>query len=175
MTAPAPVPLTPISGRFWRIIWQHRADALLDGVQSAEGRLHHSGQKALYLSPNPDWAAMAVNAYLRPDDPPRLLVELAVTRARVVDLRDPAVCTALGITPQTPGVPWQPERAEGKPATSWRASDAVRRTDADGLIYPARSYPERWHVVLHRWNLPGKAQVSQNGDATPWFPSPTPP
>ncbi len=168
MTSTAPVRLTSISGTFWRIVWRDRLHAVLSGVLSPEGRLHHSGQKALYISPTPQWAAMAVNAYLRDDDPLRVLVELDVTEARVADLRDPEVCDALGITVETAGVLWQPERAQGKPATSWQASDAVRRTEADGLIYPARSYPDRWHLVLHRWNVPGAARVTDNGRASPW-------
>lgn len=168
MTQPPTVKLTLVSGVFFRIVWQDRLNAVLSGVLSPEGRLHHSGQKALYISPTPQWAAMAVNAYLRYDDPPRALVELDVTEARVADLRDPEVCEALGITVETAGVLWQPERAEGKPATSWQASDAVRRTEADGLIYPARSYPDRWHLVLHRWNEPGEARVADNGRASPW-------
>lgn len=168
MTSSPSVRLTPISGTFWRIVWQDRLHTVLDGVLSPEGRLHHSGQKALYISPTPNWAAMAVDAYIRTDDPPRLLVELEVTEAKVVDLRDADICHAIGVTVGTAGVPWQPERQQGKPATSWQASDAVRRTGADGLIYPARSYPDRWHVVLHRWNEPGAARVADAGRAQPW-------
>ena len=167
---PPDLPLTDLSGTFWRIVWQHGAGAVLDGVSSPEGRLHHSGQSALYLSPRPDWAAMAVNAYLRPDDPPRVLVSLIVASARVADLRNADICAALGITTQTAGIPWQPERQAGHPASSWAASDAVRATHADGLIYPARSYPDRWHVVLHRWNAPGCASVTATGMPEPWTP-----
>ena len=167
----ATVPLTPVSGTFWRIVWRDRLHAVLDGVLSPEGRLHHSGHEALYISPAPQWAAMAVDAYIRPDDPPRMLVELQVTGARVADLRDPEVCQMLGISVETAGVPWQPELAEGKRPTSWNACDAVRRTEAHGLIYPARSYPERWHMVLHRWNEPGAASVTDSGKAQRWSPA----
>ena len=168
MISTPPVKLTPIKGTFWRIVWQDRKNSILDGVLSHEGRLHHSGQKALYISPTPEWAAMAVDAYVRPGDPPRLLVELEIHKGQVIDLRDADSCHAVGVTVETAGVPWQPERDQGKRATSWQASDAVRRTKADGLIYPARSYPERWHVVLHRWNEPGAARISETGYTRPW-------
>lgn len=160
--------LAPVHGRFWRIVFAARLPQVLEGVSSPEGRLHHSGQKALYLSPQPDWAAMAVDAYLRPGDPPRVLVELEISGALVADLREPETCAALGITTATAGVPWQPERARGRRATSWAASDAVRAGKAHGLIYPARSWPERWHMVLHSWNVPGGAQVALSGPVRPW-------
>jgi hypothetical protein len=63
-------------------------------------------------------------------------------------------------------VPWQPQRATGRAATTWAASDAVRAAGADGLIYSARSMPTRWHVVLFRW-ADGRVAVSAGVPAKP--------
>ncbi|MGJ8617945.1 MAG: RES family NAD+ phosphorylase [Sulfitobacter sp.] len=161
--------MTSFSGRFWRIVLADRASTVLHGVQSPEGRLHHSGQSALYVSPSPEWAAIAIDAYVSKDDPPRVLIELDVSGAHVTDLRDSSVCAELGITVETASVPWQPERKAGRPATSWQASDAVRATGSDGLIYPARSDPSRWHMVLHRWNGPVGPTIRQVGASIPWL------
>lgn len=160
--------MIPLSGCFWRIIFADRLGQVLTGARTPEGRLHHSGQAAFYMSPRRDWASIAIDAYVSADDPPRMLVAFQLTQARVMDLRDAQTCARLGITTATAGVPWQSERQAGNKATSWLASDAVRATDADGLIYPARSYPGRWHVVLHRWNVAGAAQLEMTGPVTPW-------
>ncbi|MGJ8627727.1 MAG: RES family NAD+ phosphorylase [Sulfitobacter sp.] len=161
--------MIPLNGSFWRIVFTDRAANVLRGVQSPEGRLHHSGQPALYLSPHPDWAAIAIDAYVAKGDPSRVLIEFEVSNAQVTDLRDPRACAELGITVETSGVPWQPERKKGHPATSWKASDAVRASGSDGLIYPARSDPSRWHVVLYRWNVPAGPTLRQIGTPTAWL------
>lgn len=104
--------------------------------------------------------------YLRPDDPPRLAFPLHI-RARIADLRDLATCAALGLQGVETAIPWLPERTAGLPATTWRASDSVRKAGADGMIYTARSAPDRWHLVLFRWNSPGAAVVRADGPPQP--------
>jgi hypothetical protein len=64
-------------------------------------------------------------------------------------------------------VPWLPERSAGRPATSWTASDAVRAAGLDGMIYTARSAPDRWHLVLFCWNAPGAARLAPDGPPLP--------
>ena len=157
-----------LSGRFYRIVFAADLGRVLDGVRTPEARFHHSGQPALYLSPSPEAAGFAVASFVGADDPPRVLVPIRVEGARVVDLRDAAHCAALGLAGHEPSVPWQPERAEGRPATSWRASDAARASGADGMVYVARSEPSRWHLVLFRWNLPGGPVLKQDGPGRLW-------
>ena len=163
--------LSRADGTFYRIVFTHDAPRLLDGVHSPEGRFHHSGQPALYMSPSPEAAAFAVATYLQPSDPPRVTARLRLTGARVVDLRDNDTLAALGLTNE-PSVEWQPERAQGLPATSWRASDAARATGADGMIYTSRKVPSRWHLVLFRWNQPGGALVELATAPVNWTPLP---
>ncbi len=163
--------LTLFSGPAFRIAFAQYADKVLDGVIHPEGRFHHSGQPAFYASPTPETAAIAIDIYLRADDPPRVIIPLQVSDARLADLRDPATCDQLDIDPRWPSVPWADERANGQPATSWKASDAVRASAADGMIYASRRAPERWHLVLFRWNAPGAGQLRVAASPTDWTPS----
>ncbi len=155
----------PLSGRFYRIAFARDADRVLGGVIHPEGRFHHDAQPAFYCSPSVQAATAAVSVYLKPDDPPRVIIPLDVSDAKLCDLRDPDTCAALGIDQQTPSVPWAPQRKQGIPATSWQASDAVRNSDADGMIYTCRREPRlRWHIVLFHWNQTRGAQVRLAGD-----------
>ncbi|WP_295074307.1 RES family NAD+ phosphorylase [Tabrizicola sp.] len=142
--------LSHLDGLFYRIVPAARADQALAPAVSPEGRFHHSGQPTLYVSPRPDWAEHAIATYVRDTDPPRVICELRLT-TKVLDLRDPAQCTAAQIDPALAAIPWLPQRAEGLPASSWTVSDRARAFGADGMIYTARSEPSRWHLVLFRW------------------------
>lgn len=163
---------TPESGLFWRILPVSRLDHVLDGAAMPEGRFHHDGQPAIYLSPTPQAAAHAIAPYLRPGDPPRCAVPLRLTGAHLADLRDAAICRALGLCGDETAVPWRPERALGLPATTWRASDAARAAGYDGIRYAARSAPARWHIVLFRWNGTQGPQLRRDGAPLPFQPAP---
>lgn len=43
-----------ISGTFFRIVTADRRNHVLAPAQCPEGRFHHDGQPALYLSPRPE-------------------------------------------------------------------------------------------------------------------------
>ena len=157
----------------WRILRASALPRLMDGAQHPEGRFHHDGQPAFYCSPSPTAAGHAVAPYLRADDGPRLLVPLRLTVAGLADLRDPVTLARLGLSGGESAVPWLPERAAGRPATTWAASDAARAGGAPGMIYTARSAPDRWHLVLFRWNAgPGSALLSPAGPPLPFAPPP---
>ena len=161
--------LPVISGTFFRIVYAEHATDSLQGARSPEGRFHHDGEPALYMSSRPDWALKAVEAYLRPGDPPRVTVPLALGPARIVDLGDAALCDRLGIDAAHAAIPWQPQRARGEAPHTWRPADASRRAGADGMIYTARSAPDRWHLVLFRWNCAGGPAVAVSGPSRPLF------
>lgn len=163
--------LVPCEGRFYRITFATDIARALDGVIHTEGRFHHTGQAAFYCSPTKQAAAAAVAVYVKPRDARRVIIPFDITDAMLCDLRNPDTCTALGIDPETPSVPWAPERQIGLPATSWQASDAVRETGADGMIYTCRRHPRtRWHIVLFRWNQSSGAQVRRAGPAQKFTP-----
>lgn len=161
---------TTLNTKLYRIAFEKYADRVLDGVIHPEGRFHQDGEPALYASPTPEGAAIAIAVYLKLDDAPRVMIPMALNDARMVDLRDPVTCAALEIDPKWPSVPWADQRAAGQPATSWRASDAARASGADGMIYASRRAPARWHVVLFRWNAGEVAQLTLADAPSPWFP-----
>jgi RES domain-containing protein len=163
--------LTPLSGRFYRIVLRDDLARLLNGAKSPEGRFHHHGQSALYLSPTPEAAGHAVAPYLRAGDGPRVVAPLRLTGARICDLRVAATRTTLGLAGHEADVPWLPEREAGLPTTTWIASDAARAQGADGMIYTARSAPARWHLVLFRWNVAGAAHLTADGAPFPFAPN----
>jgi hypothetical protein len=70
-----------LTGGFYRIAFAADVCRLLQDAVSPEGRFHHGGQPALYLSPRPDWAAAATRAYRRPGDAPRIVAALDVSGA----------------------------------------------------------------------------------------------
>jgi RES domain-containing protein len=157
----------PISGTIYRIVFEHLVDKIMDGVLSPEGRFHHDGEAAFYCSPTPQAASIAIDRYVGDDDPPRVLCQIAVENADVFDLRT-AVQTTDHIDPAWGSVHWAPERAAGQRATTWRASDAVRALDVDGMVYTSRTAPDRWHLLLFRWNELGGPKIRLLGSEE-WF------
>jgi hypothetical protein len=145
------MPFVTLDGLFYRIVPLARAAEALFPAVSPEGRFHHSAQPTLYVSPRPDWAEHAIKSYTRAADPPRVICELRLTGAKVLDLRNSDHCAAADIDPTVAAVPWLPERAQGLPASTWKVSDRARASGADGMIYTARSEPDRWHLALFRW------------------------
>jgi RES domain-containing protein len=166
-----PPPAQDFAGlRLWRIVRSAALSRLMQGALHPEGRFHHDGQPAFYASPSAEGAGHAVAPYLRPGDGPRLLVPLRLTVSGLCDLRDPDTLSRLGLDGSETVVPWLPERAAGRPATTWRASDAVRASGAPGMIYTARSAPDRWHLVLFAWNAgPGSALLEPDGTPLPFL------
>jgi hypothetical protein len=104
--------LASVAGTFFRITVADRSEDLLRGALSPEGRYHHDGEPALYLSPRAEWAQMAVETYVRTGDPQRIVHRLLVGTAHVVDTRDGALCRKLGIEPSDSATPWQPQLAK---------------------------------------------------------------
>jgi len=151
---------TPISGLFYRYVYDNARTDPITAAHSPEGRFHHSGQAALYMSPTQDWAAKALKVYIRPDDPLRSFVSLRVEGARIVDLRNPLLCASLGLDVLAARANWRLDRKENRVGSSWVVSDTVRDLGADGLIYPSRTEPHRWNLVLFRWNEFGGPKVA---------------
>lgn len=154
------------SGTFYRILFADNLHNVLTAVRNPEGRFHHQGQQALYTSCTPEGARLALGYYAQPDDRPRLIVELNVNGADLFDLRDETACAELSITYDDATVRWQNERSANEPATTWRVSDAVRASGADGMYYPSSSWPDVFHMVLFRWNSLAGAVVQTTGPPT---------
>jgi hypothetical protein len=125
---------------FGGIVW-HMTAAGADPLRPAgapEGRFHHSGQTALYTSLTVEGTVVAMQRYLRPDHPPRLVVPLTIRAARLADLRGKTEASVV----------WQDLRAKGASSPTWAFSDAARRDGAQGMLYSSRSRPDLTHLVL---------------------------
>ena len=162
------VPFARIGGRFYRAVLAHRVAHVLDppGPVSA-GRYHRPGQAALYLTPEPDWAAIAVGGYQAEDGLERMIVPLELAGAQLLDQRDEAACAALGIDRELSNVRWRPELEAGREPPSWRNADAARAAGVDGIVDRSRGIVGGWHITLFRWNGAGAPQVRVAGPAVP--------
>ena len=154
--------------RYYRAVFAADIEAVLAPVASPEGRFHHGSQTALYLSETVEGVGVALATYLRPEDPPRLLVPLEVTCGGLFDARPDGALEALGLAPGAGAVRWQEDRAAGRRPLSWDLADAVRATGADGMLYASRKRPDLTHLVLFRWNAAGAATVARAGAPRPF-------
>ena len=144
---------------FAGIAW-HMITAGADPLRPAaapEGRFHHSGQTALYASLTVEGTVVAMQRYLGPDEPPRLVVPLTIRADRMADLRGN----------RDASVVWQDIRATGVASPTWAFSDRARQAGAEGMLYSSRSRPDLTHLVLfdlaviHGAGLPQSAQVAR--------------
>jgi len=144
VSLPATEPFIPFSARLWRAL--PRGADPLSPAPSPEGRFHHSGQRAIYLSPSPQAAERATAR--KAGGAGLQLHSYSVTLHRLADLRRTEIRMALCLTGAEASRPWRSERIAGRPASSWRASDAARAAGCDGLIWTVRNAPHLWHLVV---------------------------
>ncbi|WP_170783825.1 RES family NAD+ phosphorylase [Ruegeria lacuscaerulensis] len=142
------------SGPVWRILFLSQCDAPLAPAKAPEGRFHFAGQTALYASLSAEGAAVAIRRYVGKDDPPRVLQQARITKARLVDLRGQ----------RTASVVWQ---EMDRPSPTWQFSEAARAQGADGLIYSSRSRPDLSHLVLFKISAD---VIHVDAPATAWVP-----
>ena len=128
-------------------------------VANPEGRFHHGGQSALYTSLTPEGTAVAIRRYVRPGDPPRVVVPLTVQVDRVADLRGEVAASVI----------WQDLRALGQPAPTWALSDRARAAGAGALLYASRSRRDLTHCVLFAPPATVIVHVGAAIDAAPYL------
>lgn len=160
--------LRMVSGKFFRSVLADRVDDVLSppGPESA-GRYHRPGQAALYMSPQLEWAMIAVSGYIREDGRPRVVVPLMAGEAHVLDQHDEDACHLLGIDRDLSNAGWRQALKAGQEPPSWRNADVARAAGADGIIDRSRMIPGGWHVNLFRWNELGGPWVSVVGEPIP--------
>lgn len=149
-----------LSGTFWRLKETAQAAELLAAARNPEGRFHHGGQRAIYLSQTAEGTRVAMSYYARSGDPAQSEFQLTLTSARILDLNDTAQCARFQIDPAQARTRWQKERAAGQVASTWAISDAARTVGADGMLYPSSTRPDLTHLVLFRWNQTGAPQLA---------------
>ncbi len=150
------------SGPVWRILFLSQADAPLAPARAPVGRFHHSGQAALYASLSAEGAAVAIRRYVSASDPPRILQQVQIANAKLVDIRGQRDATII----------WQDVHGANGTSPTWRFSDRAREQGADGLLYSSRSRPELSHVVL--FNISPDI-LCANYPPIPWVPPYTEP
>ncbi|MEX0349244.1 MAG: RES family NAD+ phosphorylase [Paracoccaceae bacterium] len=159
------IAFTEIRGRFFRAVPESRLDQPLAAPSpESAGRYHRPGQPALYMSPQIEWARIAVSGYMREDGLPRSIVPLTVCGALVLDQRNAEACSAAGIDRDSSNLPWRKPLADGATPPSWANSDIARSLPCDGIIDRSRHIRDGWHLILFRWNEPGSPQVEVAGD-----------
>ncbi len=146
--------LREVSGRFFRVLAEGEDDALGQNPQRAPGRFHRAGERALYLSPSPDAAAIAVGEHVRPGDGPRKIVAMELKDAHLLDLLDEKACALFGVAYADAASPWDRVLESGKTPPSWSVADRLRARGVAGLIDPSRRAPGAglWRITLFNWN-----------------------
>ncbi len=86
---------------------------------------------------------------------PALILQLRLTGAKLVDLTDPAILTAEGVSADIHICEWRDIAAQGETPPSWKLAERLRSDGADGVIYPSFMSPGGRCVALWRWNAPG--------------------
>jgi hypothetical protein len=163
--------LTTVGGTFFRSIVAERQSALLERQRPGDvGRYHGPGQHALYMSPKAEWARLVANWYTERDSHARLLFELGITEARVLDLGDEDACSHFGIDAANANLSWRNALDLGQIPPSWLVANRVRAIGADGLIDRSRQFPGAWHVTLFEWNALGAPSVTAVGPGAPLAP-----
>lgn len=160
--------MRPLAGRFWRAGFiAHEAD-LLTPARAPEGRWHHGGQRALYLSGSPEGCQVALKVYLRESDGARAIYPLEVRADRVIDLRCAETRASLGTSLDEMHAFWADLLTQGRHSPTWSLGDRLRDMGAEGILTPSRSRPDLTHLTLFSWNAPQGPSVRREGAPLPW-------
>jgi RES domain-containing protein len=143
-------PVGRLRGRAWRQT-ALRVPACLPPVQPAPhpGRYHAAGDPwPLYAALDRDtmwdeWRR-ATDAAIAPTDDERWVCTLDVDLA-VLDLRDAATRSALGVTLDELVGPWSPERPN---RAARRVARAARELGVDGLVVPSAARAGGWNLAV---------------------------
>lgn len=148
-----------IEGIFYRAVDPAYRAYALAGSRSA-GRYSEITQPTLYLSASREGVDAAMHAHQGNRSPHLEVVSVRVVADRIVDLRNPAALSAIGISLDDAIAPWQDIVAAGGSPRSWAVRRRLESCGAQGLIDPSRKAPGLWHLVLFAWNQPGAPQVA---------------
>ena len=151
-------PRIGVTGRFWRMLAPRWAHEPLSGAGAARagGRWNEPGQAALYLS---DSHATAIAEYQQDLPRPGTLTAFDVEAFAIVDLAEPVVQQALGITGDFLRQPWKKMRdIERARPSSWNFAKEARAAGWHGLRVPSVQSPGS-NLVLWRWNQDNSPKI----------------
>ena len=157
--------LTEVAGTFVKIAYAADVDIILArGMASRPpARFNRPGEDALYLSREEAGARVALRRYVKPGDPPRVILDFDIAPCALFDLRLPENAGIYEHARQ----PWQEALDVGQTPETWRAADHAKALGHAGLIDPSRGQPGLWHITLFRWNAPNAPTVRQIGPPRP--------
>ena len=147
-----------ITGRFWRMLAPRWASQPLSGMGAARagGRWNSAGRACLYLSED---HATAIAEYQQDLPRPGTLTAYDVEAAKIIDLTNPAIRAAVGVSDALLRLAWKHVRdvEHGQPE-SWAFADAASAAGWSGLLVPSVQVPGR-NLVLWDWSGNGAVKV----------------
>ena len=143
---------TPLTGRFWRAVFEGDEDHLIKPARGRCGRWHYDGQPAIYCSDVPDGCRVSINSFATAEDPKWIIYPVDVQADRIVDLREPEARKVFNTDLPSIHAFWNDYLARGETSPTWILSDRLRDAGAQGILAPSRSRPELTHLTLFDWN-----------------------
>jgi hypothetical protein len=129
--------LSNFKGSVWRILPQTLVNIPTVPARAPQGRFHHSGQIAAYVSLSAEGASVAIQRYLG-DEIERVVIPMWLDSKYVADERGNSHASVV----------WQDIVKAGETSPTWVFSDAARNAGAQAMLYSSRSRPELSHVVV---------------------------
>ena len=132
------VPARSFAGLVYRAHNPRRACAPTSGEGAARhgGRFNPRGMLALYTALDPKTAWMEAQQGMSFKAQPLTLVAYRVDCERVVDLTDPAALSAIGITLETLGSPWEDLSSRGLSPPTWGLARQLIQAGHHGILGP---------------------------------------
>ena len=126
-----------------------------EGAARHGGRFNPRGTPALYTALDPKTAWMEAQQGMSFKAQPLTLVAYRVECERVVDLTDPLALSAIGITRETLGSPWEDLSTRGLSPPTWRLAEQLIQSGHHGILVPSfapgTGEGDR-NLVLWRWS-----------------------
>jgi RES domain-containing protein len=160
-----PAPARPFAGLVYRAHNPRWAYAPTSGEGAARhgGRFNPRGIPALYMALDPKTAWMEAQQGMPFKAQPLTLVAYRVDCVRVLDLTDPEVLAATGVTQQTLGCPWEYLAGQGFTPPTWELTRHLIETGHHGILVPSfapGTGAEDRNLVLWRWSAAPPCHVA---------------
>lgn len=156
----------PYSHRCWRVLTPKWSFDPLSGAGSAKagGRFNRPGVEALYLSEDVATALAEYQQGMVRTPRPGMFAAYDVDVAAMIDLTEPSVLSALGVTNATLDCPWKLLRTRGEPVPTWDFADRLIADGISGARVPSFAAVGGVNVVLWDWQTPPNSATVSDPD-----------